>query len=261
MSKEFIARAEKEWLGLIIKYSEELFTGHWMPSHDLEHHRRVWKYACDISLQAKKGNKSFYKELILACFFHDLGLVLDKSDKHGKKSKGLCSDFLAKHSEKVDFDPKWLLEAIELHDDKEYKVKLDNNPIYRYLTISDDMDAFGALGVYRYVEIYILRGLKLQEIPNLILKNAESRFNKIISQINSLSINPKPFKERYLILQKYLENDAFQESPHTLVQWLNMEVITKRTDPFAIFSKYRYTIDNERIENFISQIFEELESS
>ena len=39
-----------------------------------------------------------------------------------------------------------------------------NNDLLTILSVSDDLDAFGYIGIYRYTEIYLTRGIDPEKI-------------------------------------------------------------------------------------------------
>ena len=40
------------------------------------------------------------------------------------------------------------------------------------LSVADDLDAFGFTGIYRYSEIYLMRGINPNQLGHLIIENA-----------------------------------------------------------------------------------------
>jgi hypothetical protein len=258
MSEESIQHAESKWMTELTNHLKGKYKGTWLPSHDLDHHRRVWKNACRICNYSGVHDEGFYEQLLLACFFHDLGMIYDTSHQHGKKSADLCRDFLEGREDWISFDLMPLLEAIEYHDDKDYTVTHDNNPVYVCLTLADDLDAFGARGVYRYIEIYLLRGLDLNVIPDMILSNAAIRYAKVESLLELLSLKPDLYHDKYSLLQKILDRDTYRESPETLVRWLFDKVINPQLDPLDFFMKCKDASENRRISEFLSAIRKEL---
>ena len=84
-----------------------------------------------------------------------------------------------------------LLSVVENHDDKEYFNKVKGKPVdlFTILSVSDDLDAFGITGIYRYSEIYLSRGINNKELGSLILENVAKRyqyFNNSFSFDNEL---------------------------------------------------------------------------
>lgn len=258
MSETIIQQVESKWMAELIRHFKSQFKGTWLPSHDLEHHQRVWQNACQICIDSGVQDEIFYQQLLLACFFHDLGMVYDTSSQHGKRSADLCRNFLEARHEKTDFNLGPLLEAIEFHDDKEYRIAFDRNPVYIYLSLADDLDAFGARGAYRYIEIYVLRGERIEDIPDLILVNAAGRYAKVMSLLELLSLDPEPFREKYSVLQAFMDRSSYRESPDTLVRWLFDEVISCRADPCVFFRNCRDLAQNRRISDYLMAVRKEL---
>jgi HD superfamily phosphodiesterase len=175
-------------------------------SHGIEHHRRVWNYAKELAVLIDTENKisdsSFIPKLIITCYLHDIGMSVDPGIRHGHHSKDLCIRFLHKNS--LDQNKyKDVLSAIENHDNKEYKTSVTNNDLLKILSIADDLDAFGYMGIYRYSEIYLERGVKPQEIGHLIRVNAAKRFKNFIKIFGFADEYVEKHKKRYEILDNF----------------------------------------------------------
>jgi len=179
-----INTVEKKWLNILSRQNKELFKDSWLPSHDHDHHSRVWKIAKKL-LHYLHGtvyeyDEAFVKKLMFAVFFHDTGMVHTLEKEHGRESRYLCSKFISDndiHFAKKDEND--LFNAIERHDDKEYKSSLEKNSfsLYHILTIADDLDALGAIGVFRYFEIYHHRGMSTAVFSREAKSNLTGRFN------------------------------------------------------------------------------------
>ncbi|MBN1117302.1 MAG: HD domain-containing protein [Bacteroidales bacterium] len=191
MIKERITEIENQWLKSVYDYNCAQFQQCWLPSHDNTHHFRVWTFIKGILEQLDREGEKFSKEkifrLLIAAFFHDIGLThtLDKS--HGRISREMCEHFFKEKKLPVWDGHEEMLDAIEFHDDKDYTAKKGSdfeNPgsIYNLLTVSDDLDAFGALGIYRYIEIYTLRKIPVEELAPRILDNLKNRYVHFINK-------------------------------------------------------------------------------
>ena len=177
-----------------------------LPSHGIEHHRRVWKYARELALLLDKhqfltDHKIIYK-LIIACYLHDIGMSVDAGIKHGIHSRNLCIRFLTENSIPVT-DYQDLLEAVENHDNKEYVTSENISDLLTILSVADDLDAFGFIGIYRYSEIYLARGINLKEIGILIKENASKRFNNFEKIFGFDKEIVQKHKKRYDILYNF----------------------------------------------------------
>lgn len=179
-----ITKTENKFLPIASKFLEEMFSSVHLPSHDYLHHLRVWQYAKEYLKEAGEKKHDFDKNdiqgIFFACLFHDSGLSVTLDSSHGIESRRIFEKFADEYlSEKIPGHEE-LLEAIENHDKKEEISLARQNfsspsSILKILTICDDLDAFGAIGVIRYAEIYLMRKISLCKIPSLILENVRHR--------------------------------------------------------------------------------------
>lgn len=204
---ESIRSAEKEYLQTL----EDFFTETWgntrLSSHDMDHHRRVWSYAKELLEVMNSHGETFYPEfpgkLLIACYMHDLGMSVGTEIRHGIHSMELCRLFLKKNNldESVYRD---LLDAVEHHDNKEYGTNESvKNEILRILSAADDLDAFGYIGIYRYIEIYLARGIRPELIGFEIKRNARKRFQNFRLNFGVYTELISKYRKKYLILNNF----------------------------------------------------------
>ncbi|MGL1935758.1 MAG: HD domain-containing protein [Fibrobacterales bacterium] len=151
------------------------------------HHLRVWQRAKDLVIELTLDGKSFTKQevtnLIIAVFFHDVGLTKTYAKRHGVISREMCVDYFKESREVEGDDLAVILDAVEHHDDKEYKNMVysstSQKAIASILCACDDLDAFGAIGVFRYIEIYVLRNVAVEELAPMVLTNLATRFENL----------------------------------------------------------------------------------
>lgn len=206
--KSIISETETKYL----KRLEEFFLVHYpsghLVSHGLDHHNRVWSFAKELIRSEKEVSQftsQFVDNLIVACYLHDIGMAKEIGFRHGSISNKYCRDFLAAESmDTVYFNES--LEAIEHHDEKEKTTDRSSRLLLKFLAAADDLDAFGYIGVYRYLEIYLARGIRLQETPLLIKKNAEARFRNFENMFGKESLIVVKHRKRFQILISYFEN-------------------------------------------------------
>jgi hypothetical protein len=152
-------------------------------SHGLEHHKRVWNYANELlnfsSRSLIESDPLFIQKLMIACYFHDIGMASDYGVNHGTTSMNLCIEFLKKHNLDTQHYTD-VLEAINNHDDKDYRLSLHMNSLLKILSVADDLDAFGFTGIFRYSDIYLRRNVIPAELGNRIRENASSRFQNFM---------------------------------------------------------------------------------
>ncbi|HKK42276.1 MAG TPA: HD domain-containing protein, partial [Bacteroidales bacterium] len=95
-----------------------------LPSHGLEHHRRVWEYCKEITVTLRKRGHPFkdlfFDNLIVAAYLHDIGMIVDSGPRHGKHSREMCTHFLKINRLNIE-DFHEALEIIEYHDRKDYE--------------------------------------------------------------------------------------------------------------------------------------------
>ena len=265
MSTQHSKLAEDKWEKSILDYLSILFKDQWIPSHDVTHHRRVWQNAKEFirSIESKfqKEDEYFFEKLIITSFFHDTGLLRDKSELHGKLSRDICVDFLQQYQDKIRFDTSGMLEVIENHDKKNYLDSSDKsfNALFDILSIADDFDAFGAIGAYRYMEIYLMRNIKLDLIPETILINAAKRHSNFIVVLNKIQVPFPEMNAKYNELNNLFMAGSYIEDPFSLVEWVNESIVKPRKNPTTYLQNTnKEFIINERILTFILKYNEEI---
>lgn len=192
----------------IEKFFLSVYPTDYLISHGLEHHRRVWEYAKEIitnSCFQTNIDLHFLKELIVACFFHDIGMAINHGINHGITSLEKTSEFM-KFSMMNPSEFQDALKAIEYHDDKDYSSPAKANRILEVLSIADDLDAFGFTGILRYSDIYLRRGVKPDDLGILIRKNAFSRLENFLRNKNFSDAFIKKHTERFEILDRFFKN-------------------------------------------------------
>lgn len=176
-----LAETEKRWLKSLFNEIKQEFSGHPLPSHDHTHHLRVWYFARDLltalSAAGYHIDQSLVEKTLISVLFHDAGMTVTIEPSHGTESRLICEKFFHQKGviDRSRLDE--ILEAVEMHDDKQYAEKMQGINTYTILTVADDLDAYGAIGVYRYYEIYLLRGIKEKEIPGKAIDNINTRFS------------------------------------------------------------------------------------
>ncbi len=188
---ESISSAEARWGKILYGHCRKLFAGVFLPSHDQRHHTRVWSHARTLMVLMLDAGIQWPPDLpeqvLIASFFHDMGLTLTSGERHGRQSRQLCEEFFKKAVSLPDNpDPDSLaqiLETIEYHDDKSLREAEGGRgqppQLLRILGTADDLDAFGYTGIYRYAEVYLLRGMEPEQLPGPVCSNVMTRFVNI----------------------------------------------------------------------------------
>jgi HD superfamily phosphodiesterase len=180
---EKIASSEARYRFILEEFFNRIFAQSFLPSHGIDHHRRVWLYAkellSNLQNQGFYFDQSFSDKLIIACYLHDSGMSVESGFNHGAEGRKICERFLSENNLPVT-ELTELLQAIEIHDNKEYKSINKPEDLLTILSVADDLDAFGFIGIYRYLEIYIKRNKPLNKIGILIKDNCENRYQNFI---------------------------------------------------------------------------------
>ena len=161
-----------------------IFATAGIPSHDHLHHERVWKNASQLLERLYDARmvtgSDMAEKAIIAAFFHDTGLTVNRGSNHGRESRRICSEFIESLSIN-DADCREILDAVEKHDDKTYICQSDPSSLAAIISVADDMDAFGETGISRYEEIYSMRGIPASGMPEMIIENVLSRLRHLES--------------------------------------------------------------------------------
>jgi len=199
--KTLIKKTGKKELSQLIEHFNSVYPEGYLPSHGLEHHLRVWQYAIELMMASEENDfpPGFIEKLLIGCMLHDSGMAVETGIRHGYASRKNCEAYLFKtgRSNENYYD---LLDAVENHDNKEYDDVIMPNELHTFLTIADDLDAFGKQGAARYLEIYRARGINEDVIPGLVIKNAASRFNHFRHHFSKRKKLFNRHKKRYLAL-------------------------------------------------------------
>jgi HD superfamily phosphodiesterase len=176
---EKIASSETKYKKKLEEFFGCIFDISFLPSHGIDHHRRVWHYAKEILDQLAyhdvEIDQTLTDKLIITCFLHDSGMAVDQGSRHGAEGRKICERFLSENNLYAD-EFSDVLHAIENHDNKDYTGINKPGELLTILSVADDLDAFGFIGIYRYLEIYIARKEQIKELGYLIIENSENRF-------------------------------------------------------------------------------------
>jgi HD superfamily phosphodiesterase len=207
-----IKSAENQFKQILEAFFVSVYNENKLPSHGLEHHRRVWLNAKDLLIRLPENklpkDPHFISSLLIASYMHDLGMVTDPGPRHGRCSQDFCRTFLD-HNKLKESDFPGLLKAILDHDKKDYS-EPDGLNLQTLLSVADDLDAFGYIGIYRYIEIYLLRGIKRMDLASAIRENAKKRYNHFEELFRTEETLISIQSERYRILDNFFNNYDLQ---------------------------------------------------
>jgi len=184
MAHTLIRQAEEKHGIRLREECRRIFATTSIPSHDHLHHERVWENAAQLLERLYDAgivtDSAMAEKAIIAAFFHDTGLTVNRGMDHGRESRLICTEFIRSLS-MSDSDRLEILDAVEKHDDKAYTGQSDPSSLAAIIAVADDMDAFGETGIGRYEEIYSMRGIAASAMPVLIIENVLSRLSHLES--------------------------------------------------------------------------------
>jgi HD superfamily phosphodiesterase len=208
MSDEIIL-AESLYRQKLEEYFSNVFRNSNLQSHGLDHHRRVWSYCRELltypEASGKIKGKNIPQKLLIAAYLHDSGMAIDPGPRHGHISRMFCEQFLKENSlDAGEFTD--LLEAVENHDIKEYSGESNENDLLITLSVADDLDALGYTGIYRYLEIYIKRGIPYHDLGTHINTNVSGRFRNLVRKFGDAESLIEREGKRYEIISEFCTN-------------------------------------------------------
>lgn len=256
-----VQQAEDHWLESSYHYLRTLFKGQKLVSHDQDHHFRAWMITKSLLQQKEKEgiffSAPFIEALLIAVMFHDAGMSRTIDKRHGEESRKICEVFLDDQRAISDKYYKPMLNAIVHHDDKAYRDKpepvdmTEDKWLLRLLCIADDLEAFGALGVFRYTEIYLLRGIPIAQLPQQVIDNLTSRFEHFISFF-SRSKGLEVFHQRFHYIHDFF-TFLLKEDSHTdhvqssIIKMIESQLTGRYHDIHSVFSSRDPYITHENV--------------
>lgn len=224
-----ISRAEEAWLDTLMRFLQEYFKDTFLPSHDHTHHLRTWKNAKLILGELSEFNQMISDELVeavlIASLFHDCGIVETRGTEHGKKSKEVYLGYISGEASAEPAMHRQIARAIELHDMKTKNQFVPfhwNKPpdLLTVVSMADDMDALGTIGVYRYAEIYLHREVPMKSLGMVLLENVSTRFNNFVKAAGLVPSLIKRCKATYQEIisfyDSYNQQLLAEEDPYTV---------------------------------------------
>ena len=273
-----LLKVEKSWLIPLYTTCQHAFSQTHLPSHNEDHHYRVWIIAKELIKQLEKQVITFSKadltQIIIATFLHDTGMSVTIGKTHGQESRKICKKFIEEYKSKDINNPHELLNVIENHDDKEYQNKFAKikNPkhLFKILSVCDDLDAFGLTGVYRYIEIYLLRGIPVKDIASMVLRNLTSRITYFTGSFRHLEKYHKKHVKRFDLTWAFfndLNNQIINEKktkslngPLGVINLINNHVIVEKMTPIEASKLIIKNTTDEYIKNYFKGLSSELSS-
>lgn len=200
-------------------------------------------------------------------------MVHNLETNHGADSKKVLLEFLSRKELSVQpyLDA---LVIVENHDNKKYTYQqrigsYRSSRLLRILSVADDLDAFGRLGVLRYSEINLLRGIHMSDLAKRVLPNIDKRYDHLDTQYGSLSGFVGIQKERYQLTRSFFSDlkrkktagqngkpSAYEEVINHLIK---IVLIEKRDYSYLIKHTLKNT-ENLYLKHFFEGVQHELKS-
>ena len=191
---------------MLYTHAAQLFQNSRLPSHDHTHHLRVWNLGKQLFRELSTFNTgcdySLVEGVLIATFFHDLGMIHSTREDHGKLGSDLCLRWFSKWEKPLPERFQEILRAIELHDQKNVQIYTSFSrevppEILGILSVADDLEALGTIGIFRYAEIYLERNISLEELGDKILKNVKTRFENLSAGCKLCSSIIEKYRREY----------------------------------------------------------------
>jgi len=274
-SNSLVSSVEKQWLSLLYHHCRQTFGSTFLPSHDHLHHFRVWHFARQVFAALDQAGRPVsplkIEQTIIAVFFHDLGLSVTLEETHGTASKDMCIAFFRDNRflYPAGFDE--ILDAIEKHDEKSAdlfpaKISDERHDLLHILKVCDDLDAFGYTGIYRYAEIYMLRGIPDEILADRVSSNLQNRHEHFSAIYGVLDPFTRIQENRFRIAHDFYSglNDPADNYPpgnyRQKIIDMFREKILLRENILAPGSTTPITEKNEKIQEFFSHLRQENDS-
>lgn len=277
----WINRAEKNWLNELDKHARDLFKETFLPSHDSSHHLRVWNISKTLLREIATFNQlldqSLVEGLLVAIYFHDLGMVRSTREDHGLLGRDLCEKYFKHRAGTLPPRFNEILDSIENHDVKIVGISTEIRSsvapsILDILTVADDLEAFGIIGIFRYSEIYLLRNINLKNLGIRVLGNAVIRFKNLTKSCILCPNLMKDYRYQYEYLVDFFDHynqQIVNEHKVEEVFWGHLGVVNyirtiglnKHTNPIDILSKTRNRITSSFVTDFFTSLNNELDNA
>jgi hypothetical protein len=274
-------QAEAAWLDPLLEHASTPFLHTFLPSHDQDHHLRVWQHGKAILLAltppGSTVDQTLTEGLLIASLFHDLGMLVSIREDHGRLGRENCASWFKVSGRELPERYDEILRAIELHDRKDVRTPGPLQPgsppdILSILSVADDLEAMGIIGIYRYAEIYLQRGTPMETLGTRILQNAGHRFDNLSLALAHCPDLLNRCQEQYGILRHFYEAynnqlpacmNAFRESsgPLGVINYIRRVGISEKTLPVHLYERSFAKDSAPELSSYFKQLKDELEQT
>ncbi|HBI81912.1 MAG TPA: hypothetical protein DDY04_08240, partial [Bacteroidales bacterium] len=131
----------------------------------------------------------------------------------------------------------------------------------------DDLDALGLTGVFRYTEIYLKRGISMDQLPRKVMANLRNRFTSFTNAYSSLHQYSDKQRQRYVETMDFFtkledeisQKQAAQDSAITVVNLLNEMLVNQSNSIEQTIDYALNTLTASYPLNFFKKLKAELE--
>ena len=210
--------------------------------------------------------------VLIASLFHDLGMAQSTREDHGRLGRELCQSWFSESGHRPPAEFESILAAIELHDTKEARIYPESGTppgILAILSVADDLEAMGIIGIYRYAEIYLLRGIPLELLATRVLENAEKRIRNLTGSgifARAMEEYQQQFEELTRFYTQYKQQWLSEEDPETVsegqlgvINYIRKRSLGAKVRPEDLCRKAREERTAPMIQDFFSKLKHELE--
>lgn len=198
---------------------------------------RVWKICKHLLLElenyASLADEDLVEALLLASCFHDAGMAYDSGEKHGELGSEIFSKFIRENTGPEPLLYHEIKNAIALHDSKDrslyWELQMGKPPsLIGLLSMADDLDALGRVGIYRYIEIYLKRRVPLERLGISILANVRKRYRNICESCTAFPQLSAAYLGDYLVIEDFFNlynQQLMQVSDPANTMWGELGVV------------------------------------
>ena len=265
----WLRRAESEWLEPLNNLARQQFSDTWLPSHDHTHHQRVWNLCKRLIREMERcgipADYPLVEGIMVAAWFHDLGMAQTTGERHGHLGRDLCVEFFRDHPAKRPGRMDEILGAIEQHDVKDGAMSLgirkgEQPGILPVLSAADDLDALGIIGIYRYTEIYLLRGIESEKLGRLVLENVRHRLQNLAGCHACMKLHGAVEREGKELVEFFegYEEQVRLSGPGGVVNQVRSGIMDRRIPPEKMADHLPEEVADPYVRNYFNRLQNEL---
>lgn len=166
-------------------------------------------------------HQGFNTKLVeVAIVLHDIGVFYSQEFDHGRVSTFKIRLHLVNEAGLTPSEADKICSMIRSHH--EYESPSDNSPEAIALRVLDCLDAFGVIGVYRFLEVYDRRGLSIEESVDAAIVSLDKRRLTVIDSwfhpddLRIIEANYRRAREIFTAIQNDINTSEEEKFTHAL---------------------------------------------